>query len=113
MKASLTKFFAGTAQSQAELKNLVDAIPRLDMSEVEFKASLRATEENVMRKLEQQQAVIEESGGRGPSAKPSMSKAKEKAFQMLKKSRPNESDEAIRSFLQNVPDDLINQMIGE
>jgi len=45
------RFYAGTAQSEAELKSLRDVIPDTKNTENKFKANISATRRNIQRKL--------------------------------------------------------------
>lgn len=113
MGAELKKFYAGTAQSQHELKQLVDAIPSTSMSEGQFKASIKATKNNVRRKLREQVAVIEESGGRAPSAEPTLSPARRKAFEYMQQKYPEQAAESVQRFLSEIPDKDLEKIMGE
>lgn len=99
MGAGLRKFYAGTAQSKQELKNLIESIPDTDMAETQFTASMSATERNIKRLLEERVAVGQEVGARTPGAKPSGTKADPRREQ-LRKSFPGVSDEVIQQFLE-------------
>ena len=99
MGAGLRKFYAGTAQSKAEMKNLVESIPDTDMAETQFRASLAATKANVERLLQERVAVGQEVGARTPGAKPSRGAA-DPRMEQLKQSFPGVPDDVIEGFLQ-------------
>lgn len=103
-RSGLLKFYAGTAQTKSEMKNLVEAIPDTGMSDSQFEASIKATEENVARLAGQTAAVAEEVGMRAPSPFPPLSPKKQALFDQLRQANPGQEAQ-IRQFIMALPED--------
>lgn len=58
----LRRFYAGTAQSAAEMRSLFEAIPTINMSDTQFMAALQQSRKNVERLLFRRLEVLGQSG---------------------------------------------------
>lgn len=62
MQVKLRKFYFGTAQSKQELAGAIDAIPNLNMSDVQFKAAMKVHREQMNEWLRQLESGEREYG---------------------------------------------------
>jgi hypothetical protein len=99
MNANLRKFYAGTAQSKQELLTLIESIPDTDMAESQFKASLKATKDNLTRLNEEIVSTGKEVGITMPGSAPTLTKEQKALLEKLKKERPEVSSDLLEEFV--------------
>ena len=61
----MKKFYIGSARTAAELADLYEAIPDDKMPDIQFKAALEQTKENVQRLLKEQESIVSVPGKKG------------------------------------------------
>jgi hypothetical protein len=94
-RTELRKFYFGTAQSKQELQGALESIPDLNMSDAQFKASVKETKRRVTSILSRRAQVMRESGVRTPGEKPSMTTR----YHQLKKIAPDSTEQELFSLL--------------